>query len=413
MIQRTFPVGLASLLCLALGFLQSQPAQGCPFCEAPTLTLSEQLAQSDALVLVEWVRGVEPTESQAGSTQFRVKEVAKGESVKVGDRITVPRYRAAKPGTTFMLLGSRAAELEWGSPIEVSQAAFDYVKASPPVDVPARERLTYYLKYFESPDSFIANDAYAEFAKAPYQDIKPLADALPSEKLRKWIVDPNTPATRLGLYGLLLGLSGTAEDAQVMKAKITEVDGEDFRLGIDGVMSGYLLITGDKGLKVIEDTKLAPEYLRDAEGEPVLDEKGQKRPVPFSETYAAMQSLRFMWTYGDGRIPAARLRQSMRILLDRPELADLVIADLARWKDWGVQDRLMDMYGAEEFDIPSIKRAIVRYMHYCAKDLPEDVSSGDASAELPPHVVEARSNLAVLEERDPKTVKEAIRFLLP
>ncbi len=33
----------------------------------------------------------------------------------------------------------------------------------------------------------------------------------------------------------------------------------------------------------------------------------------------------------------------MRMLLDRPELADLVIADLARWEDWSVQDKLMAM----------------------------------------------------------------------
>jgi hypothetical protein len=36
--------------------------------------------------------------------------------------------------------------------------------------------------------------------------------------------------------------------------------------------------------------------------------------------------------------------------------------------------------------------------------------SGDA---LPPHVVKGQKLLAQLEEKDPKTVKEAKRFLLP
>ena len=31
-------------------------------------------------------------------------------------------------------------------------------------------------------------------------------------------------------------------------------------------------------------------------------------------------------------------------MLDRPELADLVIPDLARWKDWASMDRLVQMF---------------------------------------------------------------------
>jgi hypothetical protein len=109
-----------------------------------------------------------------------------------------------------------------------------------------------------------------------------------------------------------------------------------------------------------------------------------------------------MWTYGD-RIEKDRLRQSMRILLDRPELADLVIADLARWEDWSVIDRLMTLYDAEEYGIPSIKRAIVRYMLVASKDKPEE---GEDLA----HVQKAEDYLAELRNKDPKTVKQAERF---
>ena len=108
-------------------------------------------------------------------------------------------------------------------------------------------------------------------------------------------------------------------------------------------MAGYLLLTGEEGLSLIEDTKL------------------RNNDAVFSETYAGMSSLRFLWTYAPERIPAERLRESMRILLDRPDLADLVITDLARWEDWSVVDRLFQMYGQEDYGIPSIKRNIVRY----------------------------------------------------
>ncbi len=119
-----------------------------------------------------------------------------------------------------------------------------------------------------------------------------------------------------------------------------------------------------------------------------------------------MQTLRFMWTYEPDRIPKDRLKESMRILLDRPELADLVIADLARWKDWGVQERLMAMYDEEEFDIPSIKRAIIRYMYYCSEDKEKEASV------VPEYAVAAAEHLKVLEEKDPKTVRNAKRFLI-
>jgi hypothetical protein len=236
-------------------------------------------------------------------------------SAVTGGRITLARHRAGKPGDLFLLTGSRGTSIEWGSPLEVTETSFNYMVQAPSPEVPTRKRLEYFVRFLEFPDETVAGDAYGEFANSPYEEITPLTPKLPREKIREWVASPDTPATRLGLYGLLLGLCGDEEDAKLMERKIVETS-EDFRLGIDGVMGGYLLLTGEKGLELIDRTKLA----KDAN-------------VPFSETYAAMQALRFMWTYGDGQIDKDRLRQSMRQLLDRPELADLVIADLARRKD--------------------------------------------------------------------------------
>ena len=129
-----------------------------------------------------------------------------------------------------------------------------------------------------------------------------------------------------------------------------------------------------------------------------------------------MMGLRFMWQYGTGRIPNERLMQSMRILLERPELADLVIADLARWNDWSVQDRLMDIYGKGDYNIPSIKRAIIRYMLASTQHKTAGAAgvpsappkpAGDISHD---YVERGKRDLEQLRKRDPKTVKEAERF---
>ena len=53
-------------MALAVSSLPLSFAVSCPFCSAPSLTLSEQMAQSDAVVLVEWVRGRKPTDEQEG-----------------------------------------------------------------------------------------------------------------------------------------------------------------------------------------------------------------------------------------------------------------------------------------------------------------------------------------------------------
>lgn len=382
---------LTTALAFSLGMLTwgmaSRPVEGCPFCSAPSLTLSEQLAQSDAAVLVQWA-SARPGDSESGdvgSTDYQILEVVNpGQThLKRGDVVTLPRFRSGKEGDLFLLLGTQGTELEWGSPLEVTETSFNYIRQAPSPETPPTARLSYFVQFLEYPDPLISNDAYAEFANAPYKDIVPLAAELPREKIRQWVADPEVPPTRLGLYGLLLGLCGTADDVPLMEQKITEKS-DDFRLGIDGVMGGYLLLTGADGLELLDETKL------------------KSREVPFSETYAAMQALRFMWTYSD-RIEKDRLRQSMRILLDRPDLADLVIADLARWEDWSIIDRLMALYDAKDYDIPSIKRAIVRYLLVASKDKPQEGKPAD-------HVQRAEQHLARLRETDPKTVKQAERF---
>lgn len=375
------------LLLLAVGAIVSE---ACPFCSAPSMTLCEQLNMSDAAVLVQWEAGkaADKEKGFVGSTDYAVLKVVHDSSgtLKPGGKVHLDRYRASKPGDMFLLLGTKATELEWGSPLEVTETSFNYITQAPTKEAPPIERLAYFVKFLEFPDQIVADDAYGEFANAQYKDIVAIKDQFPREKLRVWLADPKTVPSRLGLYGLMTGLCGTDEDAEYLKTRLLEPV-EGFRLGIDGMMGGYLVLTGDKGLQVLEDAKL------------------RDKSVPFSETYATMQALRFMWTYGDGRISKDRLRQSMRIILDRPELADLVIIDLGRWQDWSVSDKLMELYGKAGYDIPSTKRAIVRFFLTAEAAKPKDPKEP-----LPEHVVIAQKHLKTLREKDPETVKAAEEF---
>ena len=64
----------------------------CPFCSAPSLTLSEQLTQSDAAVLVQWVDG-EPARSRqelAGRSRIWFDLPARGRRVVRATRGLTP-----------------------------------------------------------------------------------------------------------------------------------------------------------------------------------------------------------------------------------------------------------------------------------------------------------------------------------
>lgn len=391
------------LFVFALGVLpHSASAAMCPFCDAPSLTLAEEIDQSGHVLLAKWIGGTDPTDVSAGTAKFEIVEVAESEddAFEVGQTIELPQYLAGDKAANYLLMGPGTRLLDWQIPREVSEEGWKYLSGLPsPVTSPDAKikRLRYFVEYLQHPELSISNDAYGEFASAKYETIKALRAEFPREQLTKWISDPETPVTRMGLYGLLLGLCGNEQSAAAMEKKILTPE-TSFRLGIEGVISGYLLIRGEAGLEVLEDKIINATTWVNSDGE--------VKKVPFSEVFAVMQALRFMWSYEPDRIEKDRLKAAMHKLLERPELSDLVIADLARWEDWSQQDRLMAMYDEEKYAIPSVKRAIVRYLFFASKKTKEDTEDPTELA------ISATENLKQLELKDPKTVRMVKRFLI-
>jgi len=415
---KTLGASLITAAVVILGMIADrQAAFACPFCPAPSLTLSEQAAQSDVVLLARWKSGTKGSIDDANdssTTTFEIVNVLKG-PFRPGDIIKQAGYQPAERGDRFLLTGIGSDVVEWDVPTPFSENAYAYLVEAPSAmkedgeKVSYERRLPYFIEHLESPEETIANDAYFEFANAPYADIVAVKSKLPRERLHKWVMDPETPASRLGLYGLLLGLSGKAEDAAAMEKLIAKPT-DEFRIGLDGVMAGYLLLKGESGLKLVKTLKLENKYIVGEDGKPIIDAQGEQVLVPFSETYAGMQAVRFMWDYGDGAIDPEQLKAAMRVLLVRPELAELVIADLARWKDWSVMDRLAELYDQEAYHVPGTRRSIIRYLDAAAKDLPEGVDVKTDS--VPEHVQQAREHYASIKKRDPETVKSVEQFLI-
>jgi len=87
-------------------------------------------------------------------------------------------------------------------------------------------------------------------------------------------------------------------------------------------------------------------------------------------------------------VPRDRVLASLRLLLEEPKLADLVIADLARWQDWSAIDRLVELFEKAEADNIFVREPIVNYLRACP--LPQ-----------------AAVALARLEKIDPEAVRRA------
>ncbi len=398
-------IQLATVLAVLVVAVAPEPAAA-QICPNGPQTLSEQIAGAEDILLVKWLSGV-PGKRSNGSTKFEVVEVGNQHAagkLKQGSKVRLNSYRPGKPDELFLLPGTLGEhdKIEWIDPVKMTPAAFEYVKNLPKPDQAAIERLEHFLKYLEHSDEIVRNDAFSEFSDAAHPDLVQLAGKLPIDKLRTWFTSDAVSNQHWGLYGVLLGLCGTNEDAMMLERMILEST-DKFRLGINGVMSGYLLLTGEKGLAVLDETKL-------------------KNRMVFMETYAAMQALQFMWNYGENRINSDRLRQSMRILLDCPEMTEWVVYELARMKDWSVQDQLMkiyESYDTPEYNEPSIKLAIARYLLSAVRDTEIKNADGEAGGvaanpkELPAHVDQAQKHLAELARRDPKTVEQAKRFFVP
>ncbi len=370
------------------------PVPGCPACTTTAqLSLSEAIDQSDGTVFARSIVNASETNAKEKAETFQIVEVLKASekpncTLSVKDQITLGSSIEARPGQLFLISFRHEESLEWGEPIEVSQKAIDYITNMPPLSMPTAARLPYFLKHLEHPDELIAEDSYAEFAVAPYKDVAGLAKQLPRNDIRKWLTSPNTNPMHLGLYGLMLGLCGEKSDIKLME-KIILAKSEDFRIGIDGIMFGYLILAGEPGLALIEKSKLTD------------------KATPLSEVNSAMQALRLLWQFHPDRIPKLRMRQAMRLVLKHPDYADLAIRDLGRWKDWEVQDQLTRLYDDKNYDSPEVRRAIIGYMIQSTKFTPSSTQP-----DAPPHVANGKLFLERIRARDPQIVEtvEQSRF---
>lgn len=369
------------------------PAVACPFCSAISKTLSEEISGSDHVVFARRLAGTDvpvgdaanladPAAGQppggAGTAQaqhtaqFEIVEVLKSRGgAEPGKQIELLYFGRHAEDVLFVVYGMGDESISWSTPVALTPRSLDYIKRLPQLPSGGPDRLAFFQQYFEDEEAMLAADAYDEFARAPYADVRALKDRMNRQQLLAWIRSPEVSVSRRRLYLTMLGVCGQPEDADALE-QLIRTDDRAVRACLDALVAAYLNLKGEAGLPLVEELFLANPNSE------------------YTDTYSTIMSLRFHLQEGE-QIPKQRLLAALRRVLDRKDLADLVIPDLARWQDWSVIDRLVTLFKEADQKTAWVRVPVVNYLRACP--LPE-----------------AKERLQELAQIDPDAVRRAQQF---
>lgn len=352
--------------------LAAAVAVACPFCSAVSQTLRQEMQAMDAVAIATAVHGDISRNQESGEVTMKIDKVLKGQDlITAGQEVRAIYYGDVAKGRRFMISGVDPPALQW-SCLPLTERSEAYVqKVTEIADQDALTRLRFYHQYLNDEEQMLSRDAYDEFAITPYEVVQQLAPDMNHDQLVEWISDPETPTDRQRLYLTMLGVCGSKDDVPMLETMLRSTQ-KSTRGGLDALIACYLTLAGESGIPLIDELFLA------------------NRQAPYADTYAAIMAIRFHGTEGDV-IPRSALVSSLHHVLDRKDLADLVIPDLARWGDWSQIDRLVELFANADEDNNWVRVPVVNYLRACPKP-------------------EAKVAIEKLQEIDPEAVKRANTF---
>ncbi|HZZ71513.1 MAG TPA: hypothetical protein VFE24_04620 [Pirellulales bacterium] len=382
MLKRTLVaslVGFGTLAMLLAGGFQI--AHSCPFCTTISLTFSEEIDAATVAVFAKMVEApAKPKTEEPASGLDVAPPVCKLQVLKVlkgGDLISPGKvfeavyFGDAPVGSEFFVKAIDPPKLLWSSPTLLTDRVKKYLLAAMKLPKEGPDRLAFFQGYLEDKEEMLNRDAYDEFAKVPYSGIRDLKEKMDHDKVLGWVTNPEIPASRRRLYFTMLSVCGTKQDVPALEAMLRSPERKQ-KTGLDALISCYLMLRGPEGMSLVEDLFI------------------KNKKAEYVDTYAAVMALRFQGQEST-QLPKERILEAFRLMLDRPDLADLVIPDLARWQDWSVMDRLVELFKKADDSTNWIRMPVVNFLRAC----PEP---------------KAKAYLKELAAIDPETIKRAAMF---
>jgi hypothetical protein len=323
-------------------------ASACPFCGVVSPSLAERRDAARTVAIGE-PAGSANRADDAVVQPFHVRRSLRG----VVDAGVVVQARVTGPveGTALLL---EAASARWEA-LAADETLLAHVAGAPSTSDPPAGRLTWFAARLEHPDRRIAEDAFAEFGRAPFAALREAAGALDAAKLRAWIAEPGIDERRRGLYGLALGVVAARDAAEhatcsaALRAAL-EASADDFRAGFDGILAGLLVADGPRGLAAIEDRGLFAANAR----------SGDVRHL--------LAALRFAWEELADTLPREATAAATARLLANPAVAADATIDLARYAAWQPVIDVAALWGTQGREDPLVRRAVAGYLSACPLD---------------------------------------------
>jgi hypothetical protein len=338
---------MTRLAATVLGLLAATGiAAACPLCNPTGTSFANEIAQAD-FILYGTLSNPRGEDLRKGTTDMAIDVIIKSHDMVKGKKeITIPRYVVPTAKNVKYLIFFNVVDGKLdpyrGEEVPADSNLPKYLQGA--IDVRSKDmatRLRYFFNYLEDKDVIISQDAYNEFAVADYKEVREVAEKLPAETLLKWIKDPNTRGSRFGLYGLMIGHCGKPEHAKALRELLNDKE-RSFSSGLDGVLAGYIML----------DPKGGWEYLTSL----------VKGDSEFPVKYAALRTARVFWEYRTDIVPHKQVLEIMKTLMDQPDIADMPIEDLRKWKVWDLTPQVLGYAAKESHNtIPINNRAILKF----------------------------------------------------
>lgn len=365
---------------VALGLSSAASVDACPFCAAVGLTLGDEIDAASVAAIAQFRRpgSDDPNaDIEASKAEFTIVRVIKGKELLGEQRsLRTLYYGQVQPGTRFLVFGNNPPQLTWQSPVMLTPRGLDYLNTMLSFPPKGPQRLVVAFNHLEDPEEMLRRDTYDEFARAPFSDLKALGPKLDADLIVKRIADPAIPAQRVRLYSMLLSVSGNSSHAPAIEAMLRSGKTQ-FANSLDAMITAYLRLKGPQGLPMVEEVFLKSEAVEDG-----------------PKANAAINALRFYGQEPDV-IPQDKVVEIMRSLLDRPQLAARVLADLARWakkpEDWRDVDRVAKLFEEAKGDTLWVREPAVGYLRECP--LPAAKAQLERLATIDPAAVKRGSSL--------------------
>jgi hypothetical protein len=210
-------------------------------------------------------------------------------------------------------------------------------------EVDWRDHVAFYLPYLEHAEPLLAETAYTEIARSPYEAMRTLKPALNANQIEGWLDDPRLSA-RGSLYTLMLGVAGGARATDRIDRQVTAAQRQRDVMNLPALLVADLELRGLARLDWIEKA-----YLTD---------KGRSP----QEVQAALLALQVQGG-ADAAVPRERIVQSYRTFIrSRHPLAGYPAPVLLSWQAWDAVPDYVALLTSKAPQHPASAIAMLNYL---------------------------------------------------